>query len=220
MIKYFYKLLFACMLAICCSMTFAQPFIDEIKAFKKQDSIEFPPKRAILFVGSSSFNYWKDMADYFPGYTIINRGFGGSSLPDVIRYAKDIIFPYHPKQVVIYCGENDLAMSDTTSARTVFYRVKKLFALIRTKMPGEKIAYVSLKPSPSRMHLKSKMLEANRLIKNYIAKQKNISFIDVYNKMLDPNGAPISEIFNEDSLHMNAKGYAIWQKTIQPYLIK
>src|ERR1044071_633737 len=85
------------------------PFYDEIQGFKKEDSIKPPPKHAILFVGSSSFHFWTDVQDYFPGYAIINRGFGGSSLPDVIHYANDIIFPYQPKQIVIYCGENDLA---------------------------------------------------------------------------------------------------------------
>src|SRR5689334_20477657 len=88
------------------------PFWNDIQNFKKQDAQKAPPKNAILFVGSSSFTNWTDVSDYFPGYTIINRGFGGSSLPDVIRYADDIIFPYHPKQIVIYCGENDLVAAD------------------------------------------------------------------------------------------------------------
>ena len=70
------------------------PFQDEINSFKKEDSAHFPPKNAILFVGSSSFHMWTDVQNYFPGYTIINRGFGGSALPDVIRFAPDIIFPY------------------------------------------------------------------------------------------------------------------------------
>src|SRR5260221_10643648 len=113
----------------------APPFWEDIVAFRKQDSVHFPPPHAIVFVGSSSFTKWKDVADYFPGYTIINRGFGGSSIPDVIRYANDIIFPYHPKQIVIYCGENDLAASDTVSAQMVFHRFKKLIILIRSKMP-------------------------------------------------------------------------------------
>ena len=111
------------------------PFWEDIQNFKKQDSIHFPPKNAILFVGSSSFTKWTDVQNYFPGYKIINRGFGGSSLPDVIRYADDIIFPYHPKQIVIYCGENDLAASDTATAQIVFNRFKELFALIRKKLP-------------------------------------------------------------------------------------
>src|ERR1700761_1934486 len=85
------------------------PFWNEIAEFKHQDSVQRPPSGAILFVGSSSFRKWTNLQSYFPGYTIINRGFGGSTLPDVIRYANDIIFPYHPKEIVIYCGENDFA---------------------------------------------------------------------------------------------------------------
>src|SRR5687767_4486166 len=93
----------------------AQPFADDIAAFKKQDSIKFPAKNSILFIGSSSFTMWNDIRNYFPGYPIINRAFGGSSLPDLIRYASKIVFPYKPKQIVIYCGENDLAASDTVT---------------------------------------------------------------------------------------------------------
>ena len=220
MSKFIYKLSVLCLLVISNGIALAQPFISEIKNFKKQDSISFPPKDAILFVGSSSFNFWKDVQDYFPGYTIINRGFGGSSIPDVIRYADDIIFPYQPKQIVIYCGENDLASSDKVTSKMVFRRFKKLYHLIRDKMPDENISFVSLKPSPSRKNLMPKIQKANHSIEKFISGQKNISFIDVYNKMLNPDGSPIGEIFKEDSLHMNPKGYVIWQKAIQPYLIK
>src|ERR1700688_1161761 len=94
------------------SYSFAQPFAGEIQEFKNQDKSNPPPANGILFVGSSSFKKWTDVSSYFPGYTIINRGFGGSSLPDVIRYADDIIIPYHPKQVVVYCGDNDFASND------------------------------------------------------------------------------------------------------------
>jgi lysophospholipase L1-like esterase len=199
---------------------FAQPFADDIKAFKKEDSIRVPPQHAILFIGSSSFTNWKDVQDYFPGYPIINRGFGGSSLPDLIRYANDIIFPYHPKQIVIYCGDNDLADSDTVSSETVVKRFQSLFYLIRKKMPGVNMIYISIKPSPSRARLKAKAENANAMIKKFIERQKNSTFVDVFNPMLGSDGKPIAEIFREDSLHMNAKGYAIWQKKIQPYLAK
>ena len=85
------------------------PFLNEIEACKKMDQSNPPEKGSILFVGSSSFTIWKDIQNYFPEYAIINRGFGGSSLSDVIHYASDIIYPYQSSQVVIYCGENDLA---------------------------------------------------------------------------------------------------------------
>jgi lysophospholipase L1-like esterase len=195
------------------------PFWKDIQNFKKKDSVSFPPKNEILFIGSSSFTKWTDVQDYFPGYTIINRGFGGSTLLDQIRYANDIIFPYQPKQIIIYCGENDLASSDTVNAAMVVDRFKQLFQMIRNKT-GAPIAYISMKPSPSRRHLFPKMREGNQLIKDFLATQKNAVFIDVRQKMLNTVGEPFHEIFLDDSLHMNAKGYAIWQKEIQPYLLK
>jgi lysophospholipase L1-like esterase len=198
----------------------AQPFTKDIAAFKRQDSISFPPKKSILFIGSSSFTKWTDVQNYFPGFTIINRGFGGSSLPDLIRYEKEIIFPYKPKQIVIYCGENDLAASDTVTAQLVFARFQTLFNDIRDQLPKIPIVFISIKPSPSRWHLKGKIEEANTIIKDFLKKKKKTSFIDVYHKMLGADGTPLPDIFLDDKLHMNAKGYAIWQKEIQPYLLK
>jgi lysophospholipase L1-like esterase len=196
------------------------PFYNEIQQFKKQDSAGFLPRNAILFVGSSSFQKWQDVQSYFPAETIINRGFGGSELKDVIRYVNDIIIPYHPRQIVIYAGENDLAYSDTISARIVLSRFVTLFNKIRSSMPMVPIIYVSIKPSPSRQNLMPKMEEANKLIRNFLLSKKKAVFIDVYHKMLDKEGKPLPGIYVEDNLHMNAKGYGIWQKAIEPYLLK
>lgn len=217
--KAFIALLF--LLSAVIDKTLAQepPFYDEIKAFRAQDSVQFPPKNAILFIGSSSFNFWKDMPDYFPGYTLINRGFGGSSLPDVIRYAEDIIYPYQPKQIVIYCGENDLT-DDKVTPQIVLERLKTLFGMVRGKFKNIPVVYVSIKPSPSRQHLMPRMVQANRLIREFLQTQKNAVFVDVYSKMLLPDGTPRKDIFIGDNLHMNAKGYAIWKKEIEPKLIK
>jgi lysophospholipase L1-like esterase len=195
-------------------------FYDDIQAFKKQDRLQAAPKNAILFVGSSSFTKWTDVQDYFPGYAIINRGFGGSTLLDVIRYTNDIIIPYQSKQIVIYCGENDLASSDTVSSQMVLQRFKQLFVLIRKNNPSVPVAFLSLKPSPSRKHLWPKMAKANQLIKDYLSTKKKTAFIDVYHRMFNKNGTVMKEIFIEDDLHMNEKGYHIWQKIIEPYLIK
>ncbi len=196
------------------------PFWNDIQAFRASDSVSPPPQHAILFVGSSSFTKWTDVASYFPGYVVINRGFGGSSLPDVIRYADDIIFPYHPKQIVIYCGENDLAGDTTITADTVVVRFKHLFSMIRSHLGAVPVVFVSLKPSPSRWALRNKMQQANAQIKKYLATQKNTAFVDVYHAMLNAKGLPRPEIFIEDKLHMNAKGYAIWQKLLKPHLLK
>ncbi|SFH11694.1 GDSL-type esterase/lipase family protein [Pedobacter insulae] len=192
------------------------PFFKDIQNFKKKDSVQFPPKKAILFVGSSTFTNWKDVQDYFPKQVIINRGFGGSSLPHVINYANDIIFPYNAKQIVIYCGENDF--TGNASVDDVVNRVQKLFDLIRANNPKVHIAYISIKPSPSREKYWPQMREANKKIAEMMKGMKNAKFINTFDSMFNADGTIMKDIFNSDMLHMNAKGYAIWQKIMEPYL--
>lgn len=196
------------------------PFWQEIQNFRYKDSVQTPPVHPVLFVGSSSFTKWTDVQNYFPGYTILNRGFGGSTLTDLLRFEEDVIFKYDPKQIVIYCGENDLAASDTVTAAMVFDRFKKLFMDIKDIFPKVPVVYVSMKPSPSRWHLREKLISGNKLIENYLRKQKDAKFVSVWKAMLGSDGKPKQELFIEDNLHMNAQGYAVWQKLIQPYLIK
>ncbi len=198
----------------------SQKFKADILAFKKQDSVVFPPSNAILFVGSSSFTKWKDVSSYFPNHTIINRGFGGSTLLDVIRYENDVIFPYKPKQIVIYCGENDIASSDSITGKIVFERFKRLYQDIRKEFPKTAIVYVSMKPSPSRWKMKERLLDGNKRIRKFIKGQDSAVFVSVWEKMLDANKKPIPTIFLQDNLHMNSEGYAIWQKVMEPALLK
>jgi lysophospholipase L1-like esterase len=200
------------------TQTATPPFRKDIDAFKKKDSVQMPTPHSILFVGSSSFTKWTDVQDYFPGYPILNRGFGGSSLPDVIRYVDEIIIPYDPKQIVIYCGENDIAGSDTITAQTVLYRFQQLFFMIRNKLPKVPIAFVSLKPSVSRWKMEPRFVETNKLIKYFLSKQSRTRFINVHDAMLNADGSVMTDIFLADNLHMNAKGYKIWQPIIATYL--
>ncbi len=195
------------------------PFYQEIQAFKQLDSLQPPPRQAILLIGSSSFTMWKDVQEYFPGHPLINRAFGGSTLSDLLRWAPDIITPYRPRQVIVYCGENDLAADSAADGQTVYHRWLRLFGWIREQLPGIPVAFVSLKPSPSRRHLWSKMQEANRLIRNFMRTQPRAVYIDVYNRMMDARGQVRGDIFIADSLHMNARGYRIWQQAIAPHLL-
>lgn len=203
----------------------AQPsFWNEIAEFKRKDSLQHPPANAILFVGSSSFRKWTSIQADFPGYPIINRGFGGSSLDDVIHYAADIIYPYRPKQVVIYCGDNDLAAvkekDKEECGRKVYMKFQKLYDLIRKHLGNIDILYVSIKPSPSREKLMPEMEEANDLIRNFMASHSHAAFVDVYHLMLNAQGRPMEDLFIGDKLHMNEKGYKLWQQAILPYLDK
>ncbi len=195
-------------------------FYKEVMAFKHQDSLNFPAKGQVLFIGSSSFTKWTDVQEYFPGVPILNRAFGGSSLIHLIYYQNDIIYPYQPAQIVIYCGENDFAGDDALPVDSVVARFKRLFTDIRVKLPKTPIVYVSMKPSPARKRIMVKYEAANFEIREYLEKQKKARFVDVYPAMLLPDGTPNGSLFLADSLHMNASGYKLWQGILKKSLKK
>ncbi|MEY3153567.1 MAG: hypothetical protein RLZZ333_2164 [Bacteroidota bacterium] len=198
-----------------------QIFQNEINAFRKQDSLNPPPDDPILFVGSSSFTKWKSINKDFPGYPIVNRGFGGSRLLDVIHFAEETIFTYQPKQIFIYCGENDLAMDSTATPSVLLERYQTLHKMIRDRL-GKKlpIVFVSIKPSISRWKLEQTYLATNQLIQEFLSSDRYAKYLDVHQAMLDENKEVLKDIFIEDKLHMNEKGYAIWIKIIGPQLLK
>jgi len=203
------------------NIAYSQSFKNEIDAFEKADSISMPAANGIVFAGSSSFRIWKEVNASFPGYPIINRGFGGSKLPDLINYVHETIIQYKPKQLFIYCGENDIAMNSTVTADTVLQRFKTLFSIIRKEL-GEKpeVIFVSIKPSVSRWHLEKTFVQANFLVKEFLSNDAHSKFLDVHSSMLNAEGSVMNDIFLNDNLHMNAKGYAIWAALIQPLLMK
>lgn len=194
-----------------------KPFWNEIPSFRYQDSIQKPQDGMLLFIGSSSFRLWKTIKQDLHNENILNRAFGGSTLKDVIAYQDDVVLKYKPKKIFIYCGENDIASSELITPEIVFERFKTLYANIRKEFPEIPIVYVSIKPCVLRWNMKDRMMATNSLIREYIDKEKNIVFVDIWNRMLE-NGVPIKDIFIGDNLHMNAKGYAIWAKELEPFV--
>lgn len=189
-----------------------------IQKFEKEDRETPPPPAPIVFVGSSSFAFWTAVQASFPGKPILNRGFGGSELSDALHFADRVILAYQPKQVVIYAGENDLAVG-SKNAVDVYRLFVRLFTKLRTAQPALPVAYVAIKPSPSRWKLKPEMDKTNRLIRRYLRRQRNADFIDVVPVMLDPTTQrPKPGIFKPDSLHMNAEGYQLWASLLRPIL--
>lgn len=215
------KKIFSAFLMLTFALFFAQEkpmFWQDIQNFKKLNLENPPAENAILLVGSSSFTKWTDVANYFPDKTIINRGFGGSRLTDLNDYAEDLLNPYQPKQIIIYCGENDFADNDKLKADVVVERFKTFYKKIRAKFPKIEVDYISIKYSPSREKLWPQMKEANKKIADFMKKQPNAEFIDITKVMQDENGNVRKDLFVEDMLHMTPEGYRLWTSVMNPYM--
>jgi len=188
----------------------------DIQAFEASDKASPPPSHAVLFIGSSSIRFWKTLATDFPGYRVINRGFGGSDLDDATAFADRIVAPYRPAALVMYAGDNDLQGGDTPEqVRDDF---AAFVAKVRQAQPDLPIAFIAIKPSVARVALLPDILRADKLIREWAMTQKNVAFLDVVPAMLDAQGQPKPDLFIEDGLHMTAKGYALWVAQVKPWL--
>jgi lysophospholipase L1-like esterase len=187
----------------------------EIKKFEAADKSHPPPANAVVFAGSSSIRFWK-LDDSFPGMATINRGFGGSFMADSAHYAERIVTPYHPRAVVVYAGDNDLAAGRTPEQVRDAYR--EFVVKVRAKQPTVPIIYISIKPSPSRWQLADQFRAANRLVAEAQKGDANQKFVDVFSAMLGPDGKPRAELFRDDRLHLNEQGYKLWAEMVKPLL--
>ena len=188
----------------------------EISAFAASDKTNPPPANAIIFIGSSSVRMWKSLAQDFPEQKVVNRGFGGSQIADSAQFADRIVVPHKPRLVVLYAGGNDINAGK--SPERVFADFQAFVTKIRAGLPNAKLAYISSAPNPARWAQIEKVRTLNTLIREFIAKDSSLVFIDVHSRMLGPDGQPLPDIYLKDRLHMNEKGYAIWKEVVGPYL--
>lgn len=195
-------------------------FDEEINYYKNLDDTTTLPEHPVLFVGSSSVKNWIGFDSTYGQYGGLNRGFGGSTLLDQIHYANDIILNHDPKQIVIYCGENDFAASSSVTPDLVFDRFLQLYKIIRSKYPGVPVVCISMKPSPSKLEMMDKIYAYNALLQDYIAVDSSITYADIFTPMLKPDGSPDRSYFFSDMLHMNKKGYQVWNSVVLPLIIK
>ncbi len=188
----------------------------EINVFLRSDAAAFPPPSSVLFMGSSSIRLW-DLKKYFPGLSVINRGFGGSCLAESTYYADRIAFPYRPRLIVLYSGENDIAALRTPEA--VASDLAEFLAASASGLPGVPVVYISMKPSPARWQLWPRMREANAAAEAACGAAAGCSYVDAASAMLGPDGRPRPELFRpEDGLHMSDAGYRLWADILFPLL--
>ncbi|QLG46337.1 SGNH/GDSL hydrolase family protein [Costertonia aggregata] len=210
---------FIIMFLFCFANTKAQEtlaFAQEVEAIsKKYDTVWDSSKETIVFTGSSSIRVWKNLETVFPGHQIVNSGFGGSQTSDLLSHTNELILKYNPKKVFIYEGDNDI--SSKKRPGRIIDDAQQIITRISKFNPDTKIILISAKPSMARWHLKRKYKRLNRKLKRLSQKNPKVDFADVWSPMLAKRKVR-QDIFVDDGLHMNNKGYDIWYSVIKEYI--
>ncbi len=190
-----------------------------IRSFEAQDRLEPPTRGMIVFTGSSSFTLWSTMERDLAPLPVLNRGFGGARMQDVVHYADRVILPYQPRAVVLFAGTNDIAWPKPATAQQVYEGYLAFLQCIQAKLPETPIYFVAITPTPSRWEYWSVVQEANRLIEEHTLSDACLHFINLTDQLLGPDGKPDCSLYRLDQLHPNQKGYKKWTAVIKRRLM-
>ena len=192
------------------------PFESEVATLETRLAQSPVTPGPIVFYGSSSIRLWKSLSQDFPDYSVLNCGFGGSRLADCARYANRLVLPRKPSAVIIYAGDNDLAVG--TAPEKAFQTFQQLFGIFRNYSPSMPIAFISVKPSPARCRYLENIRKFNRLVEDYLQTRPETDYIDIFSDMLGPDQKPISSLFGNDQIHLSPAGYQILRREIVEFL--
>lgn len=194
----------------------ANRFEPNVRAYEDADRTSPPPQNAILLVGDSQFFRWKTLAEDLPGYTVVNRGIDSFQMSDLLHFTERLVLPYKPRFVVLHVGGNDINTGKTPDQ--ILGDFKIFVSKVRAAMPGVPIAFSSTTPGPGRWSQAPQRVLLNQQIKEYIATQPGLHFIDLWRPMLTPDGQPREELWVEDRIHPNQAGYRIRVQVMRPLL--
>ena len=193
---------------------------EAIQRFEEMDRVNPPPANAIVLTGSSSIMYWNDdaPADLAP-LTVIPRGFGGSVMNDVLHFLDRVALTYKPRAVLIYEGDNDTGRNNIPND-VILDQLQQIIARIHTELPGTRVYVLSVKPSVARVASWPIAQALNASFKEIADGDALVHYIDVATPFLKADGTVMTDIFVEDNLHLNQKGYDIWAASVREVLMK
>jgi hypothetical protein len=191
---------------------------EDIRDFERLDSAILYPDHAVLFAGSSSIRLWSAIAADMAPYPIIQRGYGGAKLSDLVFYAKRILYP-HPSRAIVLFVANDIAGNpDDKTPAEVARLFRQLLRIIRERFPEVPVFWIATTPCALRWHVWPEIEKANHLIEEVCQRHENTYFIRTDHVFLNASRQPREELFQPDKLHLNARGYAIWAEIIKKSL--
>ncbi|HOQ05426.1 MAG TPA: right-handed parallel beta-helix repeat-containing protein [Anaerohalosphaeraceae bacterium] len=193
----------------------AKRWEETMEQFRRQDALNSFPPDAVLFVGSSSIARWPTHT-CFTEFPVINRGFGGSIYSDITYHAQTVIFPYNPRLLVLYSGDNDPFWGKTPEQ--IFEDVRQLLALIRTRLPQTPIILMAVKLSPARIERAADYRRFNAMLRTLAQSDERLFFFDSASVLLNSEGRPDPQYFTDDNLHLNEKGYQVWSDALRPLI--
>jgi lysophospholipase L1-like esterase len=189
------------------------------KAFAEADVKAPFAAGGILFVGSSIFRQWTNVAEQMAPLPVLNRAFGGSRTGDQVARFAQLVPRYRPRGVVYYCGSNDLKAGDVVEdPAAIFARFREFAEKTREFDPAIRLVYVASFRSPDRVARWEQVDHYNALVRAYCAADPRRTFVDLNPVIVDGAGHPRLELYRDDKLHYQPPAYDRFAAKLRPVL--
>ena len=176
----------------------------------------------IIFLGDS-ITERAPFEEMFPNRRIINRGIGGDKIGGWKYYGlidrMDVsVYDIEPSRLFIMIGINDIVYAHTPWSE-MKDGVDRLFEDIKENIPGVEVYILSTLPARGTFaKYNTDVKKLNRFLKKK-AEKFRFRFVDMYEYFCDDEGK-LKEKYAADALHLNRRGYRVWEKINLPYVYK
>lgn len=174
----------------------------------------------VLFFGSSSIRLWNGLEEMMTPLSVVNRGYGGATVRDILVNYDKLMAHYNPKAFVVFC-DNDICGNEvdlTVSGVLDHYRL--LFNRLDQDYPGVPVFFLSWKYSGLRAFMRDTQKLVNDVMADYASSSEQVTFVDVNATLLQPDGDINQSLFESDNLHINRDGYLLWTSVLKPHLLE
>lgn len=184
-------------------------------------------KENYVFLGDS-ITYFYNLSMFYPNLPVINSGIGGYQTEDIIDNLQNSVYKYNPTKVFLLIGTNDIDLSDYSNEELAD-RIKYIVQEIKNHRSKTKIYVESIYPvnrdtdnnivdlNIVKSRTNKRIQSINRLIEKMCDEEKNVEYINVYDKLTDDNGNLKLE-YTRDGLHTNDAGYEVVTKILMTYI--
>ncbi len=176
----------------------------------------------IIFLGNSITSGFM-VEEFFPGLNVKNRGIWGDQTIDMLNRIEEVI-EANPKKVFILAGINDIVRH--VPLDETIQNMEEIILKIQQSSPETKIYIQSILPLTRHAsdyffddpEQAQKMIGyANQKLKQ-MCNVRNVKYVAI-NESFMKEGA-LNEVYSWDGIHINGKGFLVWYKQINEFVVE
>lgn len=192
-----------------------QEFFEFLQQYYKDKSASFAEENKTLtevdvaFIGDSLTDGY-DLAAYYPGMSVINRGIGGDTTHGVYDRLEVSVIEPAPKVIVMMIGTNNLG--------DMFTDYEDIILKIKKSLPDTHLVLLSIPPSSDNYAERNGQIAINNVKIKSLAEKHDCTYVDVFTPLLDFESDQLRAEYTTDGIHFTPLGYSVITAEVKPVL--